>query len=151
VSELYVRVVEAAYPHVKRLVRRPGVFLLVPPGSSRGYILEGLLREDAVDRAYAYSRLAEELRARGLAVGDLPSVEELERGADRRVVVAVESSFQAVELKEKLGKRTELIYLPKYFKEAAKDVDKKHLRVAEVKHRRLGGGISPKLLRPGDR
>jgi len=150
VSELYGRVVEAAYPHVKRLVRRRGVFLLAPPGSSRGYILERLLREGAVDRAYAYSRLAEELRARGLAVGDLPSAEELERGADRRVVVAVESSLQAVELKEKLGKRAKLIYLPKYFKKAAKDVDKKLLRVAEVEHRGLGEGISPKLLRPGE-
>jgi hypothetical protein len=151
VSELYVRVVEAAYSQVKKLVSRPGVFLLVPPGSSRGYILEGLLRESVVDRAYAYPRLAEELRARGLAVGDLPSAEELERGADRRVVVAVESSLQAVELKEKLGKRAELIYLPKYFKEAAKDVDKELLQVAEVEHRGLGEGISPKLLRPGDK
>ena len=113
--------------------------------------MEGLLREGAVDGAYAYPRLAEELRARGLAVGDLPSAEELERGADRRVVVAVESSLQAVELKEKLGKRAELIYLPKYFKEAAKDVDKELLRTAEVEHRGLGEGISPKLLRPGDK
>jgi len=151
VSELYGRVVEAAYSQVKRLVRRRGVFLLAPPGSSRGYILEGLLREGVVDGAYAYPRLAEELRARGLAVGDLPSAEELERVADRRVVVAVESSLQAVELKEKLGKRTELIYLPKYFKEAAKDVDEELLRVAEVEHRGLGEGISPKLLRPGDK
>jgi hypothetical protein len=150
VSELYGRVVEAAYPHVKRLVSRPGVFLLAPPGSSRGYILEWLLREGVVDRAYAYSRLAEELRARGLAVGDLPSAEELERVADRRVVVVVESSLQAVELKERLGKRAELIYLPKYFKEAAKDVDKKLLEAAEVEHRGLGEGISPKLLRPGE-
>jgi hypothetical protein len=94
VSELYGRVVDAAYPRVKRLVSRPGVFLLAPPGSSRGYILERLLREGAVDRAYAYQRLAEELRARGLAVEDLPSAEELERAADRRVVVAVESSLQ---------------------------------------------------------
>jgi len=151
VSELYWRVVEAAYPHVKRLVGRPGVFLLAPPGSSRGYILEGLLREGAVDGAYAYPRLAEELRARGLAVGDLPSAEELERGADRRVVVAVESSLQAVELKERLGKRAKLIYLPRYFKEAAKVVDKKLLQVAEVEHRGLGEGISPKFLRPGDK
>ncbi|MFZ8841202.1 MAG: hypothetical protein ACO2PM_20235 [Pyrobaculum sp.] len=150
-SELYGRVVAAAYPHVKRLVSRPGVFLLAPPGSSRGYILERLLREGVVDGAYAYPRLAEELRARGLAVGDLPSAEELERGADRRVVVAVESSLQAVELKEKLGKRAKLIYLPKYFKEAAEDVDKKLLEAAEVEHRGLGEGISPKLLRPGDK
>jgi len=131
-------------------VSRPGVFLLVPPGSSRRYILEGLLRESVVDGAYAYPRLAEELRARDLDVGDLPSAEELERGADRRVVVAVESSLQAVELKEKLGAKAELIYLPKYFKEAAKDVDKKLLEAAEVKHWELGEGISPKLLRPGE-
>jgi KaiC/GvpD/RAD55 family RecA-like ATPase len=144
-------VVEAAYLRVKRLVRRRGVFLLAPPGSSRGYILERLMREGVVGRAYAYPRLAEELRARGLAVGDLPSAEELERGADRRVVVAVESSLQAVELKEKLGKRAELIYLPKYFKEAAKDVDEELLQAAEVEHRGLGEGISPKLLRPGDK
>jgi hypothetical protein len=64
--------------------------------------------------------------------------------------VAVESSLQAVELKEKLGKRAKLIYLPKYFKKAAKDVDKKLLQVAEVEHRGLGEGISPKLLRPGE-
>ena len=150
-SVLYERVVETAYSQVKKLVSRPGVFLLAPPGSSRGDILEGLLREGAVDRAYAYPRLAEELRARGLAVGDLPSAEELERGADRRVVVAVESSLQAVELKEKLGKRAELIYLPKYFKEAAKDVSKELLEAARVEHRGLGEGISPKLLRPGDK
>ena len=129
---------------------RPGVFLLVPPGCSRGYMLERLLREGVVDGAYAYPRLVEELRARGLAVGDLPGAEELERGADRRVVVAVESSLQAVELKEKLGKRAKLIYLPKYFKKAAKDVDKKLLQAAEVKHWELGEGISPKLLRPGE-
>jgi hypothetical protein len=151
VSELYEHVVEAAYSQVKKLVSRPGVFLLVPPGSSRRYILEGLLRESVVDGAYAYPRLAEELRARDLDVGDLPSAEELKRVADRRVVVAVESSLQAVELKEKLGKRAELIYLPKYFKEAAKDVDKELLQVAEVEHRWLGEGISPKLLRPGDK
>jgi len=151
VSELYGRVVEAAYPHVKRLVGRPSVFLLAPPGSSRGYILEGLLREGVVDGAYAYPRLAEELRARGLAVGDLPSAEELERGAEGRVVVVVESSLQAVELKERLGERAKLIYLPKYFKEAAKDVDKELLQVAAVEHRGLGEGISPKLLRPGDK
>jgi hypothetical protein len=143
--------VEAAYSQVKKLVGRPGVFLLAPPGSSRGYILERLLREGAVDRAYAYPRLAEELRARGLAVGDLPSAEELERAAEGRVVVAVESSLQAVELKERLGKRAELIYLPKYFKEAAKDVGKELLEAAEVEHRGLGEGISPKLLRPGDK
>jgi KaiC/GvpD/RAD55 family RecA-like ATPase len=151
VSELYVRVVEAAYSRVKKLVGRSGVFLLVPPGSSRGYILERLLREGVVDGAYAYPRLAEELRARGLAVGGLPSAEELERGADRRVVVAVESSLQAVELKERLGERAKLIYLPKYFKKAAEDVDKELLQVAEVEHRRLGEGISPKLLRPGEK
>ena len=150
-SELYRRVVAAAYPHVKKLVDRPGVFLLAPPSSSRGYMLERLLREGVVDGAYAYSRLAEELRARGLAVGDLPSAEELERGADRRVVVAVESSLQAVELKERLGERAKLIYLPKYFKEAAKDVDKELLEAAEVEHRWLGKGISPKLLRRGDK
>jgi hypothetical protein len=144
-------VVEAAYPHVKKLVSRPGVFLLAPPGSSRGYILERLLREGAVDKAYAYPRLAEELRARSLAVGDLPGAEELERVAEGRVVVAVESSLQAVELKERLGKRAELIYLPKYFKKAAKDVNKKPLEAAEVEHRGLGEGISPKLLRPGDK
>jgi hypothetical protein len=147
---LYEHVVEAAYYQVKKLVSRPGVFLLAPPGSSRGYILEGLLREGAVDRAYAYSRLAEGLRARGLAVGDLPSAEELERGAEGRVVVAVESSIQAVKLKEELGERVKLIYLPKYFKEAAKDVDEELLKAAEVEHRRLGEGISPKLLRPGE-
>ncbi len=112
--------------------------------------MERLLRESAVNKAYAYSRLAEELRARGLAVGDLPGAEELEGGAEARVVVAVESSLQAVELKEKLGERVELIYLPKYFKEAAKDVDKELLQVAEVEHRGLGAGISPKLLRPGE-
>jgi len=150
VSELYEHVVEAAYSQVKKLVSRPGVFLLVPPGSSRRYILEGLLRESVVDGAYAYPRLAEELRARDLDVGDLPSAEELKRVADRRVVVAVESSLQAVELKEKLRKRAKLIYLPKYFKDAAKDVDKKLLRVAVVEHRGLGEGISPKLLRPGE-
>ncbi|MFP3200622.1 MAG: hypothetical protein RXR06_12180, partial [Thermoproteus sp.] len=150
-SELYERVVEAAYPRVRELVGRPGVFLLAPPGSSRGYILERLLREDEAEgaaiRAYAYPRLAGELRARGLAVEDLPSAEELERDAEARVVVAVESSIQAVELKERLGRRAELIYLPKYFKEAAKDVDKKLLGVAKVEHRGLGAGISPKLLR----
>ncbi len=113
--------------------------------------MERLLREGAVDRAYAYPRLAEELRARGLAVGDLPSAEELERGADRRVVVAVESSIQAVKLKEELGERVKLIYLPKYFKEAVKDVDEELLQVAEVEHGGLGSGISPKLLRPGDK
>jgi len=150
VSELYRRVVDATYSQVKKLVGRPGVFLLVPPGSSRGCMLERLLREGVVDGAYAYPRLAEELRARGLAVGDLPGAEELERVVDRRVV-AVESSLQAVELKEGLGERVELIYLPKYFKEAAKDVDKELLQVAEVEHRGLGEGISPKLLRPGDK
>ncbi len=153
-SGLYERVVEAAYPRVRELVGRPGVFLLTPPGSSRGYMLERLLREDKAEgaaiRAYAYPRLAGELRARGLAVEDLPSAEELERDAEERVVVAVESSIQAVELKERLGRRAELIYLPKYFKEAAKDVDKKLLEVAEVEHRGLGAGISPKLLRPGE-
>jgi len=112
--------------------------------------LERLLREGAVDGAYAYSRLAEGLRARGLAVEDLPSAEELERGAEGRVVVAVESSIQAVKLKEELGERVKLIYLPKYFKEAAKDVDEEPLQAAEVEHRRLGEGISPKLLRPGE-
>jgi len=150
VSVLYEHVVEAAYSQVKKLVSRPGVFLLAPPGSSRGYILERLLREGAVDGAYAYSRLAEGLRARGLAVEDLPSAEELERGAEGRVVVAVESSIQAVKLKEELGERVKLIYLPKYFKEAAKDVDEEPLQAAEVEHRRLGEGISPKLLRPGE-
>ncbi|PLC67017.1 hypothetical protein B7L68_01325 [Thermoproteus sp. CP80] len=139
---------------MRELVGRPGVFLLAPPGSSRGYMLERLLREDEAEgaaiRAYAYPRLAGELRARGLAVEDLPSAEELGKGAEERVVVAVESSIQAVELKERLGKRAELIYLPKLFKEAAKDVDKKLLEVAEVEHRGLGAGISPKLLRPGE-
>jgi len=136
-------------------VSRPGVFLLVPPGSSRGYMLERLLREDKAEgtaiRAYAYPRLAEELRARGLAVEDPPSAEELEkRGAEARVVVAVESSIQAVELKERLGRRAELIYLPKLFEDAAEGVDKKLLEVAKVEHRGLGAGISPKLLRPGE-
>ncbi|MDT7970951.1 MAG: hypothetical protein RQ842_10295, partial [Vulcanisaeta sp.] len=84
-----------------------------------------------------------------------------------RVVVVTRSTTDAVRLRNKLGK-AEVIYLPKYYEDAAKRVlnkgyweqlmkffvkaDKKlpsevDLEVARVRHEGLGEGISPSMLR----
>ncbi|MCC6021162.1 MAG: hypothetical protein LM577_07350, partial [Thermoproteaceae archaeon] len=157
-SELYERVVEEAYPRVRDFVRgRRGVFILVPQGSSRGRVLAKLLGDGAVDRAYAYPGLAGRLD--GVQPFSSPEqlVNSLRSAGPARVAVAVESSIDALLLKERLGEGpgggfdVHILYLPEYYRGAARGrAGSELLEVAKVRHERLGEGVSTKLLRPGE-
>jgi len=159
-------------------LNKPGVFILASPGCSRGLLVTELLRRGLVDAVYAYvgfgSKVNEDVRGR---VNEFNSVDELAGklgSANGRVVVVTKSTADAVRLRDKLGK-AEVIYLPEYYKDVAKEVlsegyskqsmkfkffvkvakevlcrgapgvDK--VRLARVRHEGLGEGISPSMLR----
>jgi len=132
-------------------LNKPGIFILASPGCSRGRLVTALLRRGLVDVVYAYvgfrSKVGDDVRGR---VNEFNSVDELAGklgSANGRVAVVVRSTTDAVRLRDKLGK-AEVIYLPEYYKDAAKKVLKGvDLEVARVRHEGLGEGISPSMLR----
>ena len=134
-------------------LNKPGVFILASPGCSRGSLVTVLLKRGLVDAVYAYvgfgSKVGDDVRGR---VNEFRKIDELVGklgGVNGRVVVVTGSTADAVRLRDKLG-NAEVIYLPKYYEDAAKKVlSKDALEVARVRHEGLGEGSSPSMLREG--
>jgi hypothetical protein len=106
-----------------------------------------------VDVVYAYggfgSKVGDDVRGR---VNEFGSIDELAGklgSVNGRVAVVARSTTDAIRLRNKLG-NAEVIYLPKYYEDAAKEVLAGGVpRVARVRHEGLGEGISPGMLREG--
>jgi len=144
---------------------RRGVVVFVPPGSSRFEVVRRL--RELVDVAYAYREEA------GLSkyqdVGQLAEAvaEAFRRAGDRqdyRVAVVPRSTLEAYLLAERLREaktgdlQMEIIYLPRYYAEAAGRLEEEVRALAEVEHGRLRAaargeyrGISPKPLQISDK
>jgi len=135
----------------RRLAKRSGIFILASPGCSRGRLVTVLLRRGLVDVVYAYrefgSKVGDDVRGR---VNEFGSTDELVGrlgSVNGRVAVVARSTTDAIRLRDKLG-NAEVIYLPKYYEDAAKEVLAGGVpRVAWVRHEGLGEGISPSMLR----
>lgn len=131
--------------------KRAGIFILASPGCSRGRLVTVLLRRGLVDVVYAYggfgSKVGDDVRGR---VNEFGSIDELAGklgSVNGRVAVVVRSTTNAVRLRDRLG-NAEVIYLPKYYEDAAKEVLSEGIPgVARVRHEGLGEGISPSMLR----
>jgi len=134
-----------------RLGKRSGIFILASPGCSRGRLVTVLLRRGLVDVVYAYggfgSKVGDDVRGR---VNEFGSIDELAGklgSVNGRVAVVARSTTDAIRLRNKLG-NAEVIYLPKYYEDAAKEVLSGGAPgVARVRHEGLGEGISPSMLR----
>jgi hypothetical protein len=109
-----------------------------------------------VDVVYAYrefgSKVGDDVRDR---VNEFGSTDELVGrlgSVNGRVAVVARSTTDAIRLRNKLS-NAEVIYLPKYYEDAAKEVlsggalEVDRVRLARVKHEGLGEGISPSMLR----
>jgi len=138
---------------LERRLNKPGIFILASPGCSRGRLVTVLLRRGLVDAVYAYggfgSKVGDDVRGR---VIEFSSVDELVGklgSVNGRVAVVVRSTTDAVRLRDRLG-NAEVIYLPKYYEDAAKEVLSGGVPgVAGVRHEGLGEGVSPSMLREG--
>jgi hypothetical protein len=137
----------------RRLGKRSGIFILASPGCSRGLLVTVLLRRGLVDVVYAYdgfgSKVEDDVRGK---VNEFGSIDELVGklgSVNGRVAVVTRSTTDAIRLKNKLG-NAEVIYLPKYYEDTAKEVLSGGAPgVARVRHEGLGEGISPSMLREG--
>ena len=146
---------------------RRGVVVFVPPGSSRFEVVKRLKEEKLVDVVYAYREEAGVSSYRDVEQLAEAVAEEFRRAGDRtvyRVAVVPRSTLEAYLLAERLrkAKREELqvkiLYLPKYYAEAAGKLEEELRALAEVEHGRLKAvargeyrGISPKPLRSWDK
>jgi hypothetical protein len=149
----------AARRLLEQLKGLEGVAILAPCGCSRSELLKLLMKpgEQAFSKVYAYRGFRE--KAGGLQdVEEYTSlewfVEELKRWSGGRVAVVPASSWEADALKRMLEEarlRVQLVYLPKLYEEALKELgeslDERVVELARVEH---GGrsGVSPKLLKP---
>jgi hypothetical protein len=144
---------------------RRGVVVFVPPGSSRFEVVKRLRR--LVDAVYAYRGEAGVSIYRDVEQLVEAVAEALRSAVDRpvyRVAVVPRSTLDAILLVKRLreAERKELqvkiLYLPKYYAEAAEELEEELQNLAEVEHSRLKAvargeyrGISPKPLRSWDR
>jgi hypothetical protein len=144
---------------------RRGVVVFIPPGSSRFEVVKRL--RELVDVVYAYKEEAGVSNYQD--VGQLAEAvaEALRRAGDRpvyRVAVVPRSALEAILLVKRLNEakrgdlQVKILYLPKYYAEAAGELEKELRALAEVKHDRLKTaargeyrGISPKPLQISDR
>jgi hypothetical protein len=106
-----------------------------------------------VDVVYAYrefgSKVEDDVRGRVNEFGRIDELAGKLGSVNGRVAVVVGSTTDAIRLRNKLG-NAEVIYLPKYYEDAAKEVlSGGALGVARVRHEGLGEGISPSMLREG--
>jgi DNA-binding transcriptional MerR regulator len=149
----------AAQRLLDRLKGLEGVAILAPCGCSRTELLERLMKpgERAFSKAYAYRGF----REKAGALQDVEEyasleglVEKLRGWSGGRVAVVPGSSWEAEALKRMLEEarlRVQLVYLPKLYEEALKELgeslDERVVELARVEH---GGrsGVSLKLLRP---
>jgi len=132
-------------------LNKPDIFILASPGCSRGRLVTVLLRRGLVDVVYAYggfgSKVGDDVRGRVIEFGSIDELAGKLGNANGRVAVVARSTTDAIRLRDKLG-NAEVIYLPKYYKDAAKEVLSGGApEVAKVRHEGLGEGISPSMLR----
>jgi len=143
---------------------RRGVVVFVPPGSSRFEVVKRL--RELVDVIYAYKEEAGVSSYRDVEQLADAVVEEFRRAGDRpvyRVAVVPRSTQEAVLLVKRLKKakgdlQVKILYLPRYYAEAAGELEEELRVLAEVEHDRLKTaargeyrGISPKPLQISDR
>jgi DNA-directed RNA polymerase subunit H (RpoH/RPB5) len=144
---------------------RRGVFIFVPPGSSRFEVVKRL--QELIDVVYAYREETGVSKYRDVEQLADAVVEEFRRAGDRpvyRVAVVPRSTLEAILLAERLRKakredlQIKIIYLPKYYAEAAGKLEEELRALAEVEHSRLEAvargeyrGISPKPLQISDK
>ncbi len=144
---------------------RRGVIIFVPPGSSRFEVVKHL--RGLVDVAYAYREEAGVSSYRDVEQLTEAAVEEFKRAGDRpvyRVAVVPRSTLEAILLAERLKEaeredlQVKILYLPKYYAEAAGKLEEELRALAEVEHDRIKTaargeyrGISPKPLRSWDK
>jgi hypothetical protein len=138
---------------LERRLNKPGIFILASPGCSRGRLVTVLLRRGLVDVVYAYggfgSKVGDDVRGRVIEFGRVDDLVGKLGSVDGRVAVVARSTTDAVRLRDILG-NAELIYLPKYYKDAAKEaLSGDGPEVAGVRHEGLGEGVSPSMLREG--
>jgi hypothetical protein len=106
-----------------------------------------------VDVVYAYrefgSKVGDDVRGRVNEFGSIDDLAGKLGSVNGRVAVVARSTTDAIRLRNKLG-NAEVIYLPKYYEDAAKEVlSGGPPGVARVRHEGLGEGISPSMLREG--
>jgi tetratricopeptide (TPR) repeat protein len=144
---------------------RRGVVVFFPPGSSRFEVVKRL--RDLIDVAYAYREETGVSNYRDVEQLADAVVEEFRRAGDRpvyRVAVVPRSTLEPILLAERLRKakredlQVKILYLPKYYAEAAGKLEEELRALAEVEHSRLEAvargeyrGISPKPLRSWDK
>ncbi len=144
---------------------RRGVVVFVPPGSSRFEVVKRL--RELVDVVYAYREEAGVSSYRDAEQLAEAVVEEFKRAGDRpvyRVAVVPRSTLEAILLVKRLREaergdlQVKILYLPKYYAEAAGKLEEELRALAEVGHDRLKTavrgeyhGISPKPLQISDR
>jgi hypothetical protein len=163
--------VEELVSAVSRKVRdevgglRRGVVVLVPPGSSRFEVVKRL--RDLIDVAYAHREEAGVSIHRDVEQLAEAVAEEFRSAVDRpvyRVAVVPRSTLEAVLLVKRLREtkagdlQVKILYLPRYYAEAAGELEEELRALAEVEHSRLEAvargeyrGISPKPLQISDK
>ena len=145
------KLINGVVTKLERRLNKPGIFILASPGCSRGRLVTVLLRRGLVDVVYAYdgfgSKVEDDVRGRVNEFGSIDDLAGKLGSVNGRVAVVARSTMDAIRLRNKLG-NAEIIYLPKYYKDAAKKVlAKRALKLARVRHEGLGEGISPSMLR----
>jgi hypothetical protein len=146
---------------------RRGVIIFVPPGSSRFETVRRLQEEKLVDVVYAYREETDVSKYRDVEQLAEAVVEEFRSAVDRpvyRVAAVPPSTLDAIRLVKRLNEakredlQVKILYLPKYYTEAARELEEELRVLAEVEHSRLKAvargeyrGISPKPLRSWDR
>jgi len=154
------RLIHAVSRRVEGL--RRGVVVFVPPGSSRFEVVKRLKEEKLVDVVYAYKEEAGVSKYQDVKQLAEAVVKEFRRAGDwpvYRVAVVPRSTQEAVLLVERLKEaergdlQVKILYLPKYYAEAAGKLEEELRALAEVEHSRLKTaardeyrGISPKPL-----
>ncbi len=144
---------------------RRGVVVFVSPGSSRFEVVKRL--RELVDVVYAYKEEAGVSKYQHVKQLAEAVAEEFKSAGDRpvyRVAVVPRSTLEAILLAERLREteredlQVKILYLPKYYAEAAGKLEDELRALAEVEHNRLKTaargeyrGISPKSLRSWDR
>jgi hypothetical protein len=155
------RLIHAVSRRVEGL--RRGVIIFVPPGSSRFEVVKRL--RELVDVVYAYKEEAGVSKYQD--VGQLAEAVAKEWTEDKpvyRVAVVPRSTLDAILLAKRLGEtkrgdlQVKILYLPKYYAEAAGELEEELRALAEVEHSRLKAvargeyrGISPKPLQISDK
>ena len=144
---------------------RRGVVVFVPPGSSRFEVVKRL--RDLIDVVYAYREGAGVSSYRDVEQLAEAVAETLMRAEDRqvyRVAVVPRSTLDAILLVKRLREaeredlQVKILYLLRYYAEAAGELEKELRALAEVEHDRLKTaargeyrGISPKPLQISDK